>query len=268
MRRRAEGFLKKVFFFLLVAFFIPGCAHAPSRSAFLPLARPVSSQATPVYHVVQRGETFYRIAKLYGMSAGDLMAANRASDPATLEVGQRLLIPRPGLSEFFAPSTARPLPLEEVRTLVGPARHDYGWQTITVHHSGTLKGSARNFHRDHLRRGMGGLFYHFVIGNGSYSGDGQIEVGWRWKKQLKANRPHDIQICLVGDFNRQVPTEAEFGSLVNLVAVLRREYGISLDDIRRHEDIKGKHTECPGEHFPFLKLLSTLDDIEKNNPRR
>ena len=105
---------------------------------------------------------------------------------------------------------------------------------------------------------MGGLFYHFVIGNGSGSGDGEIEVGWRWKKQVKANRAHDIQICLVGDFSRGRVSEAQFDSLLALIAVLRAEYGISLHALRKHEDIKGRHTECPGKYFPFYRLLSRL----------
>ena len=145
-----------------------------------------------------------------------------------------------------------------MRRLVGPKNLTSDWRTITVHHSGTLQGSAALFHRDHLKRGMGGLFYHFVIGNGSHSGDGEIEVGWRWQSQVKANRPFDIQICLVGDFNRQEVSQAQFNSLVSLTKILMEDYHISTDNIRRHEDIKGKHTECPGRHFPFQKLLYSV----------
>ena len=47
------------------------------------------------------------------------------------------------------------------------------------------------------------VFYHFVIGNGTDSQDGEIEVGWRWRRQIEVERSGDIQICLVGDFNRQ-----------------------------------------------------------------
>ena len=261
--RRIKEFVKKVFFFLFLVFLVTGCARVPRHSSLLPPSPPLSfAQPQPVYHVVRRGETFYRIAKTYGVGVKDLMAANRVSDPGTLEPGQRLFIPLVGVPAFFSPSSAGLLTRDQVRGIVGARHGEYGWQTITVHHSGTLKGCARNFHRDHLRRGLGGLFYHFVIGNGSYSGDGEIEVGWRWKKQVKANRPHDIQICVVGDFNRQFPTQAQFHSLVNLIAVLREEYAISIDDIRRHEDIKGKRTECPGEYFPFLKLLSRLAEIK------
>ena len=82
--------------------------------------------------------------------------------------------------------------------------------------------------------------------------------GWRWKNQVKANRPYDIQICLVGNFDEQDVSEGEFSSLVNLIRVLQEEYPIPKSAIRKHCDIKGKHTECPGSRFPFSKLISTL----------
>jgi N-acetyl-anhydromuramyl-L-alanine amidase AmpD len=105
---------------------------------------------------------------------------------------------------------------------------------------------------------MGGLFYHFVIGNGTQSRDGQIEVGWRWKKHVKANRPFDIQICLVGDFNQQRVSDAQYASLVTLIQTLRADYCITVDNVRRHEDIPGKHTACPGDRFPFSRLIQEL----------
>ncbi len=46
-----------------------------------------------VVHVVRPGQNLYRIAKAYGMSTDELMAANGISDPTQLSVGQELLIP-------------------------------------------------------------------------------------------------------------------------------------------------------------------------------
>jgi hypothetical protein len=54
-----------------------------------------------------------------------------------------------------------------------------------------------------------GLAYHFVIGNGTSSGNGEIEVGNRWRRQINGGHVHSdylnnisLGICLVGDFNR------------------------------------------------------------------
>jgi lipoprotein NlpD len=53
-----------------------------------------------VHHVVRPGQTLYRIARAYGLSADELAAANQISDPTTLKVGQELLIP--GATEAVA----------------------------------------------------------------------------------------------------------------------------------------------------------------------
>ena len=47
-------------------------------------------------HTVQRGETFYSIARDLGIKAEDLMKYNGVSDPARLQAGQHLKIPGSG----------------------------------------------------------------------------------------------------------------------------------------------------------------------------
>ena len=44
-------------------------------------------------HVVRRGDTFFSIARSFGLSADELMRHNGISDPSRLQVGQRLRIP-------------------------------------------------------------------------------------------------------------------------------------------------------------------------------
>lgn len=246
---------------LCVILFANGCARVPKQPLIpmAPAATPrVSAEA--FYHTVRHGETLYRISKAYHVDLDDLMRVNGIQDPSNLETDRRLLIP--GLHPLpLIPSDGLGMNLGEIRSLVGPPNVSSVWQTITLHHSGTPNGSARLFHRNHLRRRMGGLFYHFVIGNGTSTRDGALEVGWRWKKQVRANRPFDIQICVVGDFTRERMSEAQFQSLVNLVRILREEYRISLNAVRRHEDVKGKRTECPGKNFPFHRLLAKLAEL-------
>lgn len=208
------------------------------------------------YHTVQKGQTIYRIAKNYGLDWHELAFANNISDPSALEVGQKILIPGRQAYQRPAASVGGPLTADAIRRLVGPRRIKSDWRTITLHHSGTHKGGAKAFDRDHTRRHMGGLFYHFVIGNGSSTPDGALEVGFRWKKQKIANRPYDIQICLVGDFNDDQVSDAQYSTLIQLVRMLQDDYGISSSRIRRHDDIPGKNTECPGRNFPFSRILS------------
>lgn len=242
--------------FLLVPLLFNGCARVPKHSVLAPYIPP-SASLGGVTHRVDRGETLYRIAKNYNVEMSELMRVNHIYNPTQLEVGQQLFIPRVAAPPIiFKPF--EPVKLDEARRIVGPRDLRSDWRTITVHHSATLQGSARLFDHDHRRRHMGGLFYHFVIGNGTKTAMGSIEVGWRWKKQVIANRPYDIQICLVGNFAEQDVSEGQFSTLVNLIRVLQEEYNIPTSAIRKHNDIKGKHTECPGNRFPFSRLISTL----------
>lgn len=250
--------------FFVVLLGVSGCARAPMKTPVPPAAIQQTAGSlnisVPVTHRVEHGQTLYRIAKKYGVDVNDLMRANHIHNVALLKTGQTLVIP----GQYILSQSAAAPPLEagmsmaQVARLAGPKRYGSDWRTITVHHSATGNGGARAFHRDHLRRRMGGLFYHFVIGNGTHTRDGEIEAGWRWKKQVKANRPYDIQICLVGNFSKEEVSRAQFGSLVRLVGLLQDQYGISTRNVRRHEDVKGKNTECPGKHFPFHKLLNQL----------
>ncbi len=239
-------FLSAVICFAAVIL-VSGCATVPRRD----IARPEG-----IYHVVGRGQTLWRIANTYGVDIQELIRVNRIRDPRQIGVGQNLFIP--GARNLLPVEPFGGVSVEKTEQLVRIKQGFSKWRYITVHHSGTLSGNAACFDNMHRARKMGGLFYHFVIGNGTDSGDGEVEVGWRWRQQKPVNRPFDIQICLVGDFNRQQITEAQFKSLVELINILSRQYNISLDNIRRHKDVGKKATECPGANFPFRKLLREL----------
>lgn len=45
------------------------------------------------YHVVEKGETLYRISRAYGVSLGVIARANDIKDPSQINVGQRIIIP-------------------------------------------------------------------------------------------------------------------------------------------------------------------------------
>src|ERR1043166_2961437 len=46
------------------------------------------------------------------------------------------------------------------------------WRWIVIHHSATSAGGMAMFDREHKAKGWDGVGYHFVIGNGTQSGDG------------------------------------------------------------------------------------------------
>jgi len=140
------------------------------------------------------------------------------------------------------------------------------WDYIVIHHSATRSATLEaisRWHRENLHIRDAG--YHFIINNGRAKGtaDGEILPTPRWTEQRSGAHCHvpghpefnvrGIGICLVGNFEREQPTAAQMASLEALVTALAERYGISLERIVGHGEVKV--TECPGKEFPMRTFL-------------
>lgn len=202
---------------------------------------------------VQKGDTLYEIANEHGVSVRDLKRANGLSGNL-IRVGQWLKLPEKR-SDFRAAA---------IRAIALRGEPLRGWTTIVAHHSAIDRGNAAVYDRAHRRRGMSnGLAYHFVIGNGKDSGDGEIEVGPRWRDQLAGGHVRiakindiGIGICLVGNLEEHRPTERQMGALLALVAELRKRAIKGRATLTTHRDVDPGHTVCPGRYFPVDRYLA------------
>ena len=151
-----------------------------------------------------------------------------------------------------------------VRKAIDGARVQRGrWKYIIIHNSGTRQGNARIFDVYHrrTRKMQNGLAYHFVIGNGNSSGNGQIEIGSRWTRQINGGHVASdylnniaLGICLVGDLNRDKPTPEQLAAIDELVTYLRGRVGKIKGKqaiVKGHKEINPKPTDCPGDRFPL-----------------
>ncbi len=143
------------------------------------------------------------------------------------------------------------------------------WRCIVIHHSASTSGGARRFDREHKDRGWDGLGYHFVIGNGTETPSGRVEVGQRWREQKHGAHcktpdafynQHGIGICLVGNFELSRASGAQMDSLARLVSFLLEECGIPVQNVYTHGGVTGK-TLCPGRHFSLAELRRNLAAI-------
>ncbi len=142
------------------------------------------------------------------------------------------------------------------------------WKYIIVHHSATQAGGARRFDRAHRNNGWDELGYHFVIGNGSDTPDGKIEVGSRWRQQKHGAHcrvspddsneynEHGIGICLVGDFEYSRPSRAQMKSLIYLTKGLLACTRLPASGVHYHRDFDS--TKCPGRYFPYATYKRAL----------
>lgn len=175
--------------------------------------------------------------------------------PATVARARKRTAPRASAGEASLPASWK-------------VKSDRRWKYIVIHHSATPNGDAASFGREHQRKWPNGLGYHFVVGNGTGSGDGEIEVGPRWRRQgegidgahagNKLYNQEGIGICLVGDFQHAAPTPRQIEALGKLCRALMARYGITPDRVLRHCEVRTGHTDCPGKLFPHDRFVRTL----------
>ena len=150
------------------------------------------------------------------------------------------------------------------------------WRHIVLHHSDSECGSLRDIDQWHFEQGWEhGCGYHFVVGNGTTSGDGQIEVSRRWQRQIhgahtrlaesfacrkgvhfQTYNDHGIGIVLVGNFDKQSPTPRQMEVLVELVSDLMELCDIPPERVCSHSEVD--QTRCPGRHFSIQALRRRL----------
>ncbi len=144
-----------------------------------------------------------------------------------------------------------------------PPPRNPAFRSIVLHHSATHGGNAAAFERNHRAR-LGGLAYHFIVGNGSGSGDGEVETGYRWRDQIAG--PHtknedvnagSVAVCLVGDLRTRPPTEKQLAALVDLLERICRECRIPASRIVSHREADAE-TLCPGRGLPMDEIRAVL----------
>ncbi len=165
--------------------------------------------------------------------------------------------------------TSRNIDRNVPREWYPPSWREKGWEAIIIHHSATGNGNTAIFDKKHREENhWEGVAYDFVIGNGTDSGDGEVEVTFRWREQIAGahcktpnnwGNEEGIGICLVGNFNYTSPTARQMQSLAKLVRFLQNRYRILTSRIYGHGTTPGAHvTDCPGRKFPMAWLKSRL----------
>ena len=90
--------------------------------------------------------------------------------------------------------------------------------------------------------------------------DGEIESTFRWRQQIHGahsgstvHNANGIGICLIGNFQQDVPTQKQLDAVITLVDQLSHQYRIPGSLIIGHNTVKP--TACPGKNFPLQDVI-------------
>lgn len=135
---------------------------------------------------------------------------------------------------------------------------------IVIHHTGS-KGdwSAAQIHGWHLDNGWSGVGYHFIIRK-----NGTIERGrpqWAIGSHAYGFNSRSIGIHLSGDFNAEMPTQAQINSCAALVKYLADYYRLTIHGgtVKGHCDLMA--TDCPGKYL-YGRLSEIIDRAQTPPP--
>ncbi|MEM9445626.1 MAG: LysM peptidoglycan-binding domain-containing protein [Verrucomicrobiota bacterium] len=209
-------------------------------------------------YTVKKGDTISTIARKMNSHISAIRSENKLRNDL-IYIGQKIVVPIQPVSSKRESSRSFVFLNKAIGGRIKVANlNRKRWKYIVAHHSGTPVGSGAIFDAYHRSRGMeNGLAYHFVIGNGSDSGDGQIEISERWRKQIhgghvKSNwyNQNSIGICLVGNFQKKKPSRNQVASFIELTNYLRSDLLGGKPKLMLHREIKNERTICPGKYFP------------------
>jgi len=205
-------------------------------------------------YVVSKGDTLSHIALRFKTTVKAIKNANGLPSDLII-IGQTLAIPTKLPELKYAKNVA-----EATRRIKVDVDR---WKWIVAHHSAVEAGNARiygNYHRN-VKRMRDGLAYHFVIGCGRDSGDGEIEIGSRWTNQIRGGHVRKtsvndtgIGICLVGNFQSRKPTTKQLAAFQELMGLLNNFILEKKCNFAGHKEIDLHHTVCPGRNFPLREM--------------
>ena len=210
-------------------------------------------------YLVKPGDTLSHLALRFRTTVKGIQKANGLKGDL-IRIGQTLIIPTT-LPKFKHIGKV----VDKTQSIVV---EDKRWKWIVAHHSGIEEGNARvyEYYHKEVKRMRDGLAYHFVIGSGKDSGDGEVEVGSRWTYQQRGGHvqktevnDHGIGICLVGNFQNRKPTAKQMEAFHELMDFLQNIVLEKKCSFAGHKEIDLNHTVCPGRQFPLREMHLKYD---------
>lgn len=149
---------------------------------------------------------------------------------------------------------------------------------IVVHHSATKNTlTFDQIVAIEKERGLDPT-YHCII---TYDGTRHIycrwdSVGYHVKRGPKISNSNSLGVCFVGNFSKDpnvafnnadgrfgphLPSDAQMQKGAELIALWQAIYNIPASHIEPHRNVLQRHTDCPGNNFPFNELVERATEV-------
>jgi len=122
--------------------------------------------------------------------------------------------------------------------------HHEGWTPVWFSDARQTGERIEQVRRIHVRdRGWGDIGYHYIIDRAGRVWQGR-DPRFQGAHVGGANE-HNLGVMLLGNFDRQRPSDAQFDTMVRTVHALTRQYGIDARQVYTHQELRP--TACPGK---------------------
>jgi N-acetylmuramoyl-L-alanine amidase len=136
---------------------------------------------------------------------------------------------------------------------------------VVIHHSDNANPAwgVKECHKCHQdEKGWSGIGYHYFVEQSGKAFYGRGENGFDYiGAHVEGFNSRSVGICLDGDYDKQIPTEANLNVVARLAAMLLKRYKLGVDAIRYHIDLNPDKS-CPGSKFEpreaFKKRVKAL----------
>lgn len=90
-------------------------------------------------------------------------------------------------------------------------------------------------------------------------------VGWHVARGPRISNSNSLGLCFTGNFHKTnvKPSEEQIETGARMLALWRILHDIDEAHIVQHRMVKERHTVCPGNNFPFDRLVALSTQIQK-----
>ena len=121
--------------------------------------------------------------------------------------------------------------------------HHEGWTPVWFDDAASSAKRIESIRNSHQQRGWADIGYHYVIDRGGRVWEGR-NVAYQGA-HVRDNNENNVGVMLLGNFDKQAPSQPQVGALQQMLVTLERHYRVHSSRLYTHQELN--RTECPGD---------------------